>query len=112
MTGYAADTARLPHSTQPARHFASAATRTLMWLATTLVVAALVTASLGLFGHSAPQLVQAGTFAGTTYPVRAVEHENNPVSSKGLIQVPCGGRAKSLSACWVSRRARVAGNHG
>jgi hypothetical protein len=112
VTSDAASTVRLPRSTQPTRHFGSAATRILIWLATILLGVALATASLGLFYHSAPQLVQAGAFAGTSFPVRAIEHENNPVSSKGLVQVTCAGRAKSLSACWVSRRARVAGNHG
>jgi hypothetical protein len=107
MTTHSA-TAALPllRSTPPARQFAPAAAGILFWLAMTVLLAAPMTASRGLFDQATAQPVHPGAFAGTGYPVRAIEHDNNPVSTKGLGQVPCDGRAKSVSACWVFRPGR------
>jgi hypothetical protein len=48
-------------------------------------------------------MASAGAFGGSTsIPVRPIQYDNAPASGDLLVHVPCAGRARRVSSCWVS----------
>jgi hypothetical protein len=81
----------------------SRAGRALLWG----LLAVVLTAAALLFGSKLAGPVAAApisSFSASGYPVRAIEIDRATFSAGRLHRVPCAGRARRLSSCWVSSR--------